>query len=250
MARGRLLLVVLLGVGVAGGAFLACGGDTGDVPAPTPDASDDGTAPPPGKDASGNDAGGGADAGGGDATADADDDGGFVSDGGSNFDAGDDDAGPLDGGAPDGGRCNTLTNDAPAVNSTCVSIAPRLGGGALVAGKYYLTGVAALGSVPFCANVFVPTSFKQTITVSAPDAGAATLDSIFVAGLGRPRVTSSTLQPGAANTSPADLTQVCPTLGMPEKVPYASAVRGGGAQELLLRLPYGNGEAVYRFTKQ
>lgn len=214
-----------------GGALAlgACGGD--DAGIGTSDAGADATTSP-------------ADDGGGPLADGGEDGGELITDGGSNIDldAGDDDAGP------DGGACHALVNDAPPVVSTCVSKLPPLTGGAIVPGKYFLTGVAALGSLTFCQNAFVPVGFKERMDVSAAGSGATFETVLSIGGL-PDRRTTSTAVPGAGDTSPADVTNVCPNNNA-GKVGYTSVVNANGKQILLLLLPYGKGLGVYRLEKQ
>ena len=171
-------------------------------------------------------------------------DGEVIGDGGSNIDpdAGDDDAGT------DAGPCNTLANTAPPIASACVSVAPVLGGGALVAGTYFLTHVGALATPNFCQTKFVPTGFKETVdlTVAATGVGTAEAHTNIASGGSRHRTT--TLTPAAGAKSPLQAAPVCPA-GEPSPVPYATALVNA-KQELVLRLPYGKGEALYRYEKQ
>lgn len=209
--------------------------------------------------ACGNDAvtvGGGDDAGGAEASTppsdgsappgDGGDDGGdIVNDGGANIDvdAGDDDAGA------DAGRCNAVLNDAPATVSTCISLVPQFTGGALVPGKHWLTGVAALGSQAFCQGTFIPVGFKETLDL-AVTGGTATLNTAFEIGGPPVRHRTSTLTPGAGDTSPAAAQATCPALGAAGSVPYSSRVSPAGKQVVLALLPYGRGAAIYRFERQ
>ena len=171
-------------------------------------------------------------------------DGEVIADGGSNIDpdAGNDDAGT------DAGPCNTLANTAPPISSVCVSLAPVLGGGALVAGTYFLTHVAALAPANFCQTKFVPTGFKETLdlTVSATGVGTAETHTNIAGGGSRHRTTTLTPAPGAK--SPLQAAPVCPA-GAPAPVPYATNLVNA-KQELVMRLPYGKGEALYRYEKQ
>jgi hypothetical protein len=171
-------------------------------------------------------------------------DGEVIGDGGSNIDpdAGDDDAGT------DAGPCNTLANTAPPIASACVSFAPVLGGGTLVAGTYFLTHVAALATPSFCQTKFVPTGFKETLdlTVSATGVGTAETHTNVAGGGSRHR--TATLTPAPADQSPLAAAPVCPP-GAPASVQYASTMVNG-KQELVMRLAYGKGEALYRFAKQ
>jgi hypothetical protein len=171
-------------------------------------------------------------------------DGEVIADGGSNIDpdAGGDDAGT------DAGPCNTLANTAPPIASACVSVVPVLGGGTLVAGTYFLTQVGALATPNFCQTKFVPTGFKETLelTVSASGVGTAETHTNVAGGGSRHRTT--TLTPAAGAKSPLEVTPICPA-GAPSPVPYATAL-ANAKQELVLRLPYGKGEALYRYEKQ
>ena len=233
----RLGFFSFAGIGVLAAlvATQACGG------------SSDGTAPgnsTPTSEAGTGDETGAADQ---DATppADAGSDGEAITDGGSNIDP---DAGSDDGGL-DGGPCNTLANTAPAISSACASFAPVLGGGALVAGTYFLTQVDALGPQTFCQTKFVPTGFKETLELTVDAAGVGTAETVTTIGGGGTRHRTSTLTPSATDKSPLQAASICP-VETPTTAPYASAMINA-KQELVLRLPYGkNGEALYRFVKQ
>jgi len=170
-------------------------------------------------------------------------DGETIADGGSNIDpdAGSDDAGI------DGGPCNALANTAPPITSTCVSFAPVLGGGTLVAGTYFLTRVAALAPQTFCQTKFVPTGFKETLELTVA-AGVGTAETVTTVAGGATRHRTSTLTPAPADKSPLEAAPTCPA-GAPAPVPYASTLTNA-KQELVMRLPYGKGEALYRYEKQ
>lgn len=235
MARRSLFGLGFFSLLAAVVATQACGGSSdGNVPAtPTSEAG------------TGDETGGGDTDGGSlvDAAVDAPADGETIADGGSNIDpdAGTDDAGL------DGGPCNTLANGAAPVTSTCVSFAPILGGGALVAGSYFLTHVAALAAPNFCQTKFVPTGFKETLELTVAG-GVGTVETATSLAGGGTRHRTSTLTPAAGDKSPLEAAPTCPP-GAPTSAGYASALVNG-KQELVLRLPYGKGEALYRFEKQ
>lgn len=173
------------------------------------------------------------------------DGGEVISDGGSNIDP---DAGEgLDAG-PDGGACNMLANDAPPITSACVSAAPVLGGGALVGGTYFLTKVSVLATPNFCSMKFVPTGFKETLSLTVDAQGVGTADTHTSIGGGGARRRTTTLTPSGANQSPLQAASTCPAQPA-VAVPYLSLVVAG-KQELVMRLPYGTGEGLYRFEKQ
>lgn len=232
MARRSLLGLGLFSLMAAVAATQACGG------------SSDGVAPgTPTSEAGTGDETGSTDQ---DATspADAAADGETIADGGSNIDpdASNDDAGV------DGGPCNALTNTAPAITSTCVSFAPILGGGKLVAGTYFLTRVAALAPQTFCQTKFVPTGFKETLDLTVSAAGVGTAETATNIAGGGSRHRTATLTPAPADKSPLAAAPVCPA-GAPASVQYASNLVNA-KQELVMRLPYGKGEALYRYEKQ
>jgi hypothetical protein len=224
MARRSLLATGGFGLVAALGLAQACGGSS-DVAPDGGDASTEGGA---------ND-----DAAATDGSLDGSKDG-SIDDGGANIDpdAGDD--------APDSAACNNVVNDAPPITSTCVSAAPVLGGGALVAGKYHLVGVAALGTQSFCQTRFVPTGFKETAELTVDAQGVGTAETHTNIGGGGSRRRTTTLTPSAGNTSPLQATSTCPIPGT-APTPYFSGVVAG-KQQLVLRLAYGKGEALYRFT--
>jgi hypothetical protein len=147
----------------------------------------------------------------------------------------------------DGGPCNALANTAPAITSACVSFAPVLGGGTLVAGTYFLTRVAALAPPTFCQTKFVPTGFKETLDLTVAG-GVGTAETATNLAGGGTRHRTTTLAPAPADKSPLAAASVCPA-GAPTSVPYASNLVNG-KQELVMRLPYGKGEALYRYEKQ
>jgi hypothetical protein len=234
----RLVIVGSIAASV-GVALAACGGSESGVGTPsddgggTPEGStgDESTTTPP-TTPPGTDAG---------------DDGGDITDGGSNFDP---DAGD-DGGLPDGGKCNTLDNNAAAITSTCVSKRPILAGGALVAGKYFLTAVRDLGTKPFCTTTFIPTGFKETLdlTVSGTTATAETVTAIGGVAAGRHATTTFTTNAG--NISPMQGQQTCPVVGAGGLVPYEVTIPAAtGKVTLVVILPYGKGEAIYTYEKQ
>jgi hypothetical protein len=176
---------------------------------------------------------------------DASADGETITDGGSNIDpdAGDDDAGV------DGGPCNAVANTATAITSVCVSVAPALGGGTLVAGTYFLTHVAALAPQNFCQMKFVPTGLKETADLTVSAAGVGTVETVTTIAGGGTRHRTATLTPAPTDKSPLAAAPVCPT-GTTTSVQYASNLVNA-KQELVMRLPYGkSGEALYRYTKQ
>ncbi|MEA2748383.1 MAG: hypothetical protein QOI41_2526 [Myxococcales bacterium] len=233
MARRSFLGLGVLTLLVAVAATEACGGTSNGTPGDST-TSEAGTGDETGSTT------------GGDATApdDAAADGEVIADGGSNIDpdAGDDDAGT------DAGPCNTLANTAPAISSVCVSFAPVLGGGKLVAGTYFLTHVAALATPSFCQTKFVPTGFKETLDLTVSATGVGTAETHTNVGGGGSRHRTSTLTPAPADKSPLEAAPTCPPSAA-TSAPYASAVNNG-KQELVLRLAYGKGEALYRFEKQ
>ncbi len=243
MKNTRLVFLSLFSMSVGVSAFVACSGDSGDVAPPAPDAATSETGGDPPKPPPTSDGGSGADG-----SSDAGVDGDLIDDGGSNIDPDASDDGGLDDAGPDGGACNKTTNAAAPVQSTCSSLKPRFGGGALVAGTYHLTAVAALGAPAFCQNQFNSVKIQQTLEVTV-NAGIATIQSVAVAGVARERHTTSMLTPGANNTSPGAIAATCPLAGASSPVPYTSNVRGG-TQQLILQLPYGNGEGLYRYDKQ
>jgi hypothetical protein len=213
-------------------AVVACGGSD-DTIAPGTDGGtgDETTPPPPGGDGGGTDA--------------AED--GEVTDGGANIDP---DAGGFDDGGPDGGPCNTVANAAPAISSSCISIVPVAEGGALVAGKYYLAAVAVLGTPNFCKNTFIPIGFRETLDLAVGSDGVGTAEIAFQIAGGNLQHRTTTFAPSAGNASPATATTICPANGNTGPVAYTSALRANNKQIVSLRLPYGAGEAIYRFEKQ
>jgi hypothetical protein len=211
-------IVAACGAGIA--AMTACGAETAEI---TP--GDEGGLPT-------DEAG----------TADAEADAEEITDGGSNIDLdATDDAG-------DAAPCNAVANEATAINSSCISAIPPLPGGALVAGKYYLTAVSALGSRPFCQNLFQPVSFKETMVLTVDANGTGTADAILQLATQAPRTTTSTIDPGPGDTSPAMGAGVCPPRGM-GNLRYFSGVRNN-VQVLAITGAYGQGAAIYRFERQ
>lgn len=182
----------------------------------------------------------------GDAGDDDDDsDASTIDDGGANIDP---DAGDDDDDAGDAGPCNTVTNDAPSILSLCSSQIPGLTGGALVAGTYRLTQVAALGSVAFCENQFVPVRIAETmvLTVDATGTGTAQLVTT-IANSQKSKANTLTLAP-TNNASPLAQTQTCPPKDG-EKTIYESVVRNQ-KQLLIIEENYGTGRGLYRYEKQ
>lgn len=235
-----------------GAACAGCGGNAATILGGTaPDASADGTTPAQ----SGGDGGatgvdGGADAddgggGGGGGENDASVDGEVITEGGSNpiTDGGDDGAT-----LPDAGACNAIVNDATAISSTCASVAPIFGGGALAAGTYHLIAVTALGTASFCHTGFIPVGFKGSLVMTVAS-GVGSADSVTQLASTKEVRTSVTLTPGAGNASPLTAEDTCPA-GTPSQVDYRSATNGadGGTKTLLtLRLPYGKDTADYTY---
>jgi hypothetical protein len=212
--------------GALGAASQGCGSDSGGG-SPSDEAGAD--APQPGE-----------------AGTDGAADSGEVTDGGSNIEP---DASASDDAGPDGGPCNAVSNDAPAIASICISVLPLFEGGPIEPGTYYLTAVAAIASKAFCQSSFIPTGFRETMVVTVDPAGVATAElAVQIAGSGVLHRTAS-FAPGSGGTSPATGTSTCPP-DVPGKVPYTSAVRNTGRHVLSLLLPYGKGAAVYRFEKQ
>jgi hypothetical protein len=150
-------------------------------------------------------------------------------------------------GLPDAGKCNDIEQRATAVTSTCSSTAPTFAGGKIVAGRYRLTAVTALGSLAFCRNQFVATGFKETLEIQGAEA-AFTVEAVAdVANLPRQRTTSTfTLFPGG--TSPLAARELCPESKGATGVPY-EVQSESGKTSLILQLPYGRGAGVYRFEK-
>ena len=178
-----------------------------------------------------------------DAGDDDDSDAAAIDDGGANIDpdAGDDDD------AGDAGPCNSVTNDAASILSVCDSQIPGLTGGALVAGTYQLTDVAALGSATFCKNAFQPTRIAEmlVLTVDANGTGTAQLATMIDGKATRP--VTLTLAPPTGNASPLTQTQTCPAKGG-EKTIYQSDLNQ--KQILTLEENYGTGRGLYRFKMQ
>lgn len=223
LLTGRLVVPACSLMGVLGLA-VACGGSDDAVGAPTADAG--ASADASAMDVSTMDDGG-----------DGLGDGGteVIGDGGANLDP---DAG-ADTPLPDGGKCNELANSAKAVVSTCTSSAPVLGGGNVVTGTYTLTSVTALGTSSFCSTQFVATGIKQTFQVAATATGFEGQTVTEIGGGGARRRSQTITAQGAQLT----LAQTCSDA---ETVTarYASGLVKG-KQRLVLRLPYGKGEALY-----
>jgi len=229
--RRRSVLGVLIAFGSSGAVVAACGVDASSIDAPdggidgatsVDEASvgDEGSTPPP---------------------ADAGADGEVITDGGGNVD-------PDAGDEADAAVCNAVANDAPAIMSTCASLAPALGGGALVAGTYHLTDVVALAPAAFCQNAFQPVSFKQTIALTVGGDGVGTANVASQVAAQPTRTRTSTLDPGANDSSPMVATPTCPPAsGGP--VEYFSGLRNQ-KQVIVMRLAYGQAQALYRFEKQ
>lgn len=222
----------------AGSLATACGGSssTGITPG---DASADGASP-------GGDTG---TASGDDGSAGGDDGGTVVTEGGSNpvLDGGDDDGG--DDTAPDGGACNTVADQAPAVNSTCSSLEPILAGGALVGGTYYLTGVTTYGTASFCKSGFIPVGIKETAQL-ALNGTVGTIDSVSQLAATKEHRSTSMLTPGADDASPLTAQTTCPETAGTAQVKYEVRTNAAGKTELVLRLPYAKDEADYVLEKQ
>jgi hypothetical protein len=181
----------------------------------------------------------------GSSSSDAGIDGEAITDGGGNIDpdAGEDDAGL------DAAICNAVTNDAPAVDSECISVAPIFPGGALVAGKYYLTAVKLHAPPNFCQNAFQKASFKQTMELTVDGNGVGTANVIAQVANGPGRTRTTTLDPPANNGSPLVATPTCPPRNGGNVV-YFSGLRNA-KQTLIIRGAYGqNAVADYQYEKQ
>lgn len=245
------VVVSALGLSTLG---VACGGSsTSTTPPPDASTSDVVTADVTPEVGSSVDSAGVADgssASGDDGSTSGDDGGGgqVVEDGGSNLilDGGDDGGGDT---TTDGGACNAITNPAPAVTSDCASLEPILAGGQLVAGTYYLAGVTTYGTAAFCKNTFIPVSIKETAEMTVIGE-VGTADTVSQLATTAPRRASITLTPGANNATPLTEQITCPVTTGSQQVKYDARTNAAAKMVLVLRLPYGKGEADYRFEKQ
>ena len=239
---------------VTGLALSACGGSSS---AASPDAStsdaetsDAAATSDTGSPADGGHVGDGNPSGDDDGPASGDDDAGgqIVEDGGSNIvlDGGDDGGGDT---TPDGGACNAIVNAAPVVTSQCASLEPVLGGGQLVAGTYYLTGVTTYATAAFCKNTFIPVSVKETAQMTVTGEVGA-VDSVSELATTAPRRVTTTLTPGANNASPLTEAPTCPATAASQTAKYEARTGAAGKSVLVLRLPYGKAEADYTLEKQ
>jgi hypothetical protein len=229
MTRG-ILAVTALALAAAGATVEACGGDSSPI-GPGGDAGGDTSTGPE----TGGDTGAG-------------DDAGEVTDGGANLDPdadlGGDDAGP------DGAPCNGVANEAPAVASSCISLVPAPEGGAIVAGTYYLTAVAVIGSRKFCKDTFLPVGFRETMIVTVDSTGNATGEIAAQVAGGILRHSTVTFKPTPTNQTPAKTQSICPPKPDVGDVPYTSRVAVTGKQVLSVLLPYGLGFAIYRYDSK
>lgn len=250
-ARARLLVAtIVLAAGAA--AVAACVGDedtaspgadggTPEASTGTPDTSTssaDSSAPPPA-----------------DAGADVEE----ISDGGGLLpedDAGaDPDDGGLDGGFDAGPACSTLTPGA-FVTSTCASKALFLAGGALTTTKYVLSNVQVLGSPTFCGvgGGFAPYEHRGALEVTAKNATTATfefVDQYRKAGaITRPTPVRYDVTVAASGTTLTYTPTACAQKPAPAQAGYSvSTDANTGKKVLILRLPYGTGNANYRFVE-
>jgi hypothetical protein len=128
------------------------------------------------------------------------------------------------------------------VVSTCASIAPVLGGGAIVAGTYALVSVVALAPQAFCNNVFVPVGFKQTLRLTSSGNGFAFETATDIGGTG---VRHRSGAAAVTSAGKVQFLQACPVAGAQDGT-YASGVVNG-KQTLVMRLAYGRGEALYTY---
>lgn len=226
----RTPFLLLAGFAVVGTVAIACGDDDAAIPDAAIDSGADARpSPSPSPD-------------GGTTTSDAGqgEDSGVITDGGANLDpdaADEDDAGP----------CHTLTNSARAQASTCSSQIPAFVGGALVAGKYHLVNIAALGSPSFCGNQFRSVTLTQTMDLVVDGAGVGTAQLITSTGDRPPKTSTLLLDPPDAG-SPLSRSALCPPRGA-GRTAYSSLERNG-KQLLVLELGYGQGQALYRYEKQ
>jgi hypothetical protein len=153
--------------------------------------------------------------------------------------------------AADGGACNLVANLAPAVTSHCRVGVPAFAGGALVAGRYFLVDVAAIGPTQlYCTSVFVQTGFRETARLVVSAAGVGTYETAVQLATGGIRHMTLTLAPAAGGASPAHVTLLCPATPPGADTPYTSALGATGKQELSYVFKYGTGSAVYRWERQ
>jgi hypothetical protein len=220
-------------------AVVACGDSEADIP---PAGGPDASVPTSPTTSSTIGATGGPDGG-------ADDEGGTpVTDGGDNLDP--DASDDFDGGDA-GPPCNGIDNGAPPISSTCSSLIPGFGGGALVAGTYYLTQVQDLATPTFCKSNFAPVGFKETMVLTVDGSGVGTANTVTRLATGPVRARTTTLHPDAGSGplgTELAFDQTCPPQAT-AKTLYSSGIRDG-KQTIRIELPYGKGTAVYEFTKQ
>lgn len=165
----------------------------------------------------------------------------------------DPDAG-LDAGFDAGPACSTLTPGA-FVTSTCVSRVLINTGGTLTTTNYELTGVAVLGSTTFCAagGGFAAYDHRGALKVTAKSATSATfefIDQYKKAGaIVRPTSVRYDVDVSASSATLTYTPQACAAKPAPAKAGYSVTTDGKGKKVLILRLPYGTGNANYRFTE-
>jgi hypothetical protein len=245
-----LVLSMTMGATAAGALlFAACDDDTGTAPA-TPDGAtptfDSSTTPPSGNDGQvpGQDAG-----------ADAEE----IGDGGG-LPPDDEDGGitDLDGGFDAGAACAVLTTGA-FVNTVCSARVPVMTGGTLTTTNYQLASVVVIGSAAFCNNVgdagFKEYQNRGALEVTADTASTGTfefLDQYRRAGtiVIRPTTVRYDVKVTAAGNGLVYTAQPCATRVAPPSSTYSvGVVAGSNKKSITLRLPYGNGFALYRYVE-
>lgn len=164
----------------------------------------------------------------------------------------DPDAGILDedAGVDGGVACGLLTTGA-YVTSSCSNRASLFVGGTLTTADYQLKAVTVLGDKVFCAGTFLPYSHRAGLKVTASSPTTATLELLELYGktgaIGKTGKRYDATVVAAGNT----LTYTPTACGKaaPATATYSIGTEvGTGKAQILLRLPYGKGQAIYRFA--
>lgn len=169
-------------------------------------------------------------------------------------DAGLDPDASLDAGFDAGPACTVLTPGA-FVTSGCVSKALAPQGGTLTTTSYVLTNVGVLGSIAFCGGGgFVAYDHRGALKVTATSATTATfefIDQYKKAGaIARPTSVRYDVAVSASGSTLTYTPKDCAQKPAPAQAAYTVTTDGMGKKVLILRLPYGTGNANYRFVEQ
>ena len=162
-----------------------------------------------------------------------------------------------DGGVDAGPACGAVTVGEYA-KSGCSTIIVRPAGGALTTAEYELTKVTVVGTLEVCGKggTYVAYDHRGGLKVTATSATTATfefMDQYRKSGGGL-IVRSTTVRWDAdVTTSGGNIAfaqRDCALKPAPEKGTYTASVDKVGKKVLSLRIPYGNGTAIYSFVEK